>query len=67
MGVHRHDDVLETRRSANAVEQCRNQILTDGKISAKSAAFARVLPHIQRTADGKPTKDVQRDATPWGK
>jgi hypothetical protein len=41
-------------------------MLTDGNMSAKSAAFARVLPHIQRTAEGKPTKDVQRDATQWG-
>jgi hypothetical protein len=31
---------------------------------AKSAAFARVLPHIQMTAKGKPTSYIQSNATP---
>ena len=34
----------------------RDEILTDGKISAKSAAFARMPPHMQMTVEGKPVR-----------
>jgi hypothetical protein len=51
--VHSHDHVLDER--SDDVERAHNQVLTDGKMSAKRAAFARVLPHIQMTVEGKPT------------
>ena len=34
-------------------------------MSAKSAAFARALPHIQMTADGNPARTSFSDVRPY--
>jgi hypothetical protein len=58
VGVHRHDDVLEgTFSKQYDRENPHNRILTDGKMRAKSAAFARVLPHMHIIAEGNPSSN----------